>query len=153
MYHASAKASIHFRLLLGLALTGLSLLGSACGDSPTSGTTAAVVHVEPGTFDFYFSESEKRANLWFCGERVPGKSCNAMPDLPAPSAVLGRVRFVEEAPLGQTCYYDTATNTIAVPSDKWDSGCVPHEVLHAALDMIHNRCWREIEHRPFDGRC
>ena len=154
MYHASAKASIHVRTFLGIvAVLALGLVSNACGSSPTGASMAASTEVDAESFSFYFAEAEKRANLWFCGERVPGKSCEAMPALPAASDVMGRVRFVEEAPDGQTCYYNHDTQIITVPADKWSSGCVPHEILHATLDMIRNSCWRDVEHHPFDGGC
>lgn len=153
MYHAATKASISASLLHIAAALALGLLVNGCGHSLTGASTSAGSTVSSDSFSLYFSEAEKRANLWFCGERVPGRSCEAMPSLPAAGDVMGRVRFVEEAPEGQTCYYHHDRRVITVPADKWNSGCVPHEILHATLDMIHNGCWRDVEHHPFDGGC
>lgn len=153
MYHASTKASILASLLPIASSLALGLLLSGCGDSPTGASMSTSASVTPDGFDSYFSEAEKRENLWFCGERVPGRTCEANPGLPAMADVMNQVRFVEEAPEGQTCYYDHDTRIITVPADKWNSGCVPHELLHASLDMIGNGCWRDVEHHPFDGGC
>lgn len=155
MYHASTNHSIEIRFLLSIAgaLVAAFLGGCDASSSPTGATMSMDTRVDTATFSTYFTEAEKRANLWFCGNRVSGQSCDAMPSLPAASEVMGRIRFVEEAPNGQTCYYNGETDVITVPADKWGSGCVPHELLHASLHMIGSHCWRDIEHSPFDGGC
>lgn len=154
MYHASTKPSIESRNFPVIALAlAVSLLSACDASSPTGASATTDVRPDPAVISKYFSEAEKRANLWFCGTPTSGRSCDAMPVLPSFSEVMNNVRFVEEAPNGQTCYYDGATDIITIPADKWNSGCVPHELLHASLHMIGNHCWRDVEHNPYEGSC
>lgn len=125
-----------------LALVAL-LVG--CNLGPT--IPRARVEVDPERLAAYYHDTEVRANLYFCGERVPGRACPAMPELPALEDLMAVVHF-EEVAWGPTCYHKPKSHTIEVPADKWQSGCVPHELGHAALHYIDHPCASIFEHPP-----
>lgn len=108
------------------------------------------VELEPDRLAFYYLEFEKRANLWFCGERVPGRACPSMPEIPSLEELEPTIYF-EEVAWGETCYFKPKTGRIEIPADKWESGCVPHELGHAALHYIDHPCASIFEHPP-NGR-
>ena len=58
-----------------------------------------------------------------------------------------RVRFVEVPRENlPTCTFNNNTFEIRVGDDKWDSGCVPHELGHAVLWVLGHPCWDNFEH-------
>ena len=88
----------------------------------------------------YWLEVERRVPLWFGRMGIPA------PGLPPAVEVFARARICEfPATPGTTCYFDPP-DKIFIGSDKWDSGCVPHELGHMALHLIGSPYWKDFEH-------
>ena len=51
-----------------------------------------------------------------------------------------------------TCYFKEP-DIIQIGDDKWQSGCVPHEIGHAVLYLIGHPCWGEFEHEAEKEKC
>ncbi len=73
------------------------------------------------------------------------------PELPLMNDVRARVEFFE-VPHEQleTCTYGAWR--IRIGDDKWDSGCVPHELGHAACHLLDVQICVDFEHRK-GGTC
>jgi len=97
----------------------------------------------------YWREVQRRVPAWFQGGGV------APPHLPPAEAVYSRVKFIEvPQELLETCTFDGDTLEIRIGDDKWDSGCVPHELGHAALWVLKHPCWSRFEHpNEHPNRC
>ena len=109
---------------------------ASCLNSPTR-----PIHVTRGVpCEVYYKDLERRWVAWF---KQQGK---APPEMPSASEVCASVSFEEaDSSRLKTCIF-VAPDRIIVGDDKWDSGCVPHELGHAALFMLGNECWNEFEH-------
>jgi len=121
--------------------------------------TATVVRSDVWWEEIY-RQADVRESAWFCGASRedgrqyyrPGVQCAADPGLPSLEVLRARIEpLIEEAPWGQTCTCshgggESGTSKIRIPSDKWDSGCVPHEMLHAAMYHLRHLCKSDIEH-------
>lgn len=51
-----------------------------------------------------------------------------------------------------TCYFRKPKD-IFIGHDKWQSGCVAHEIGHAVLYTLKHPCWGEFEHELEKEKC
>lgn len=104
-------------------------------------TPAHRVEISAADAALYWREVERRVPAWFrSGGATP-------PRLPSAEAVYSRVKFIEVPhELLETCTFNGDTLEIRIGDDKWDSGCVPHELGHAALWVVQHPCWSRFEH-------
>lgn len=131
-------------LALGLAIAAMSgcqLPGSSTPETPIELSAEAKAE--------YWRQFERRVGVWFKGNPPP---------LPSADEVFARVHFVEvpHAYLS-TCTFSPGSFQIRIGDDKWQSGCVAHEIGHAALRMIGHPCSSIFEHQgggnPAPDRC
>jgi hypothetical protein len=95
----------------------------------------------------YLEEMDVRMKLWRADWGLQPFT------LPGHSAIRTEAHWYEFRPLpGTTCYFHKP-NRIAIGSDKWESGCVPHELGHLALFMSGHPCWGEYEHPKEKAKC
>ncbi len=99
------------------------------------------VQLSPELASLYWSETQRRTSAWFENGGVEP------PELPPSETVYSKVAFFE-VPREDlaTCTFDNGDLEIEVGDDKWQDGCVPHELGHAALWLIGHLCWDEFEH-------
>lgn len=110
------------------------------------GPTQSREQVTPDEFKEWYTQFELRANDYFCGERVLGKACGRMPDIPEYTEEYPNFTWIERGS-GGTCYcYHGDNSTVVVPGDRWLSGCPAHEVGHGVLKRIGDPCWQAFEH-------
>lgn len=122
--------------------------------SPVVGCTA--LDATPPTQDvditaddaaLYWREVERRVPGWFENGGV------APPQLPSADAVYSKVKFIEVPhEFLETCTFNGNTLEIRIGDDKWNSGCVPHELGHAVLWLLHHPCWDDFEHPNEDPK-
>lgn len=138
-------APLFWMVLNALVLLPLLLWGMGCS---TPGGPTEEVTVTDEAFAGHWAQLERRSPLWFTSIGVP------VPALPPASEVRARVHFVElESSPDTTCYFDPRGWTIKVGADRWASGCVPHELGHAALHLINHPCASYFEHPADTSRC
>jgi hypothetical protein len=116
-------------------------------ESPTSADRH--VEISPADAALFWNEVQRRVPAWFQSGGI------APPRLPSAETVYAKVRFLEVPhELLETCTFDDDTLEIRIGDDKWDSGCVPHELGHAALWLVHHPCWNNFEHpNEHPSRC
>ena len=96
----------------------------------------------------YWLQLESRWPVFFSGQCVPA------PDLPSMNDVRERVVFLEvPAEWLETCSYRRSSREIRIGDDKWESGCVPHELGHAACHVLGLRVCFDFEHRGYKSQC
>ena len=128
----------HSRRFL-IALFVSSVVACASVEAPTAPTRN--VEISAAEAAVYWREVERRVPAWF---RTAGVEA---PSLPSQEAVYSTVRFVEVPhEYLATCTFNANTLEIRIGDDKWDSGCVPHELGHAALWLATHPCWSKFEH-------
>lgn len=96
-----------------------------------------VVAIPEAEFAAYWGSLERRADIWF------GYDIELLPGVEVLAAVT-----VVEVPHEyiETCAFDSRRRKIRIGDDKWESGCVPHELGHAALFLMGHPCWDGFEH-------
>lgn len=108
--------------------------------------TGTVVELSDSDWQRWYHELDVRSSFFFCGVRRPGRNCGLEPEL-LPLASLRSFIIFEEVPSAATCYHRPGKRSlITVPADKWESGCVPHELAHAWLHRIGHPCAEVFEH-------
>lgn len=120
------------------------MLLTACGRDTTE------VHLSEEQRKDHWRQLEVRSPIWFRRFGLP------VPVLPPAEEVWQRIRIVEFAAVqndGTSCYFDPDTWTIKIGSDKWASGCVAHELGHAALRGINHPCKSTYEHDYEIDKC
>ena len=138
------------------------LLLFALGACDLTGPSIPQTNVErdDAWWEAQYEQADMRMSAWFCGTdkadgqryRKKGIQCEADPGMPPLDVLRKRiVALKEQDPQGQTCTCNHTdgpggSSTIMIPADKWDSGCVPHELLHASLYHMRHRCKSLIEH-------
>ena len=80
----------------------------------------------------YWPDAEYRIGEWFSWN----EHC-------ATNYIKPSVTIVEGSP--ETCTYNGPNNRITI-NPIYTSGCMAHELGHAALEQAGNKCWREYEH-------
>ena len=130
----------------GMALIVASF--AACAAlAPTPPTRTVEISVADEAH--YWREVQRRVPAWFRSGGVEA------PNLPSAEAVYSIVTFIEVPhEFLATCSFNGNNLEIRIGDDKWDSGCVPHELGHAALRLLEHPCWKEFEH-PYEdpNRC
>ena len=98
---------------------------------PEATTPSADVVLAQEQFTEYWRQLERRWPAYF--ESI----CRPPPELPDSAAIENWVKF-EEVPRAylSTCTY--SGRLIRVGDDKWQSGCVPHEMGHAVCDYLNS---------------
>lgn len=134
------------RLILFYLLL-ISLSYSACLLPLPSSEEFKKVTLNKQEFDEYYRQFYGRFLLW--EERL------GIPKLvPADTQqVYISVGFFEFSATGNTTCYFKQPDVIQIGSDKWESGCVPHEIGHAALYLAKHPCWGEFEHDKEENKC
>lgn len=99
------------------------------------------VEVTNEQFHAHFIEFQSRYLVWQTSWGLPSSYT-----LPDEGSVYRRNRIVEFRSTEDTTCYFTTPDLIQIGDDKWESGCVAHEIGHAALYMINHPCWGEFEH-------
>lgn len=124
-----------------------SVVGCAALDGPTGPTRN--VEISAADEALYWREVQRRVPAWF---RNGGLEA---PSLPSAEAVYSSVTFIEVPhEFLATCTFNGNNLEIRIGDDKWDSGCVPHELGHAALKLLAHPCWNNFEHPNEDpNRC
>jgi len=113
----------------------------ACGALEGPSTPTREVQLSTADESLYWVEVERRISTWFRNGGVPAPTL-----LPA-ETVYTKVHFLEVPHENlETCTFSKSTLDIRVGDDKWDGGCVPHELGHAVLWLLHNPCWDKFEH-------
>ena len=100
-------------------------------------------------FGVYWAELERRWPEFF------HKQCVTPPALPSMDDVFDMVTFLEVETNSHfpTCTYRLSSNEIRIGSDKWGSGCVAHEIGHAACDLLGLEVCRDFEHPEYESKC
>lgn len=112
---------------------------------------------------FAYNQADIRKSMYFCAQnwtaesvaryRQPGVQCGRDRDMIPLDTFRMNVRLIEVASRGSdkiTCTKNSGTYgpyNLNVPDNKWESGCVPHEILHIVLDMIDDPCHVQVEHK------
>ncbi len=96
----------------------------------------------------YWGQLERRWPAFFEGQ------CVEAPVLPRMNDMKQAVTFVE-VPHEQleTCDYSRKHRKIRIGDDKWESGCVPHELGHAACHLLDVQVCVDFEHRGYESQC
>jgi hypothetical protein len=113
---------------------------------PGSRTPSTDIELSRAEWDEYWRQLERRWPAFFKAK------CVSPPSLPDSEVMRSWVRF-QEVPAAylSTCTY--GNRLIRVGDDKWQSGCVPHEMGHAVCDFIDGTICREFEHPGYRSRC
>ncbi len=120
------------------------LLSSACD---LSGRGSYPVEVSDEAVERHLSSLAPRVEAWRLKLDLPAF------DLPSHDAIRAKADWFEFAATpGTTCYFHPPAR-IEIGSDKWESGCVPHELGHLALHMVAHPCWGEFEHPNEEQKC
>ena len=100
-------------------------------------------------FSVYWAELEQRWPRFF------EQQCVFPPMLPAEAAIFNMVSFIEVEASDRfpTCTYRSRSNEIRIGDDKWGSGCVAHELGHAACDYLQSSRCKDFEHPNYRSRC
>ena len=129
-----------FALILSL----FSAFACAALEGPTPNRQ---VQLSDADASLYWREVQRRVPTWFETGGVEA------PALPSSQSVYSRVRFVEiPHEFLETCTFNSKTLEIQIGDDKWNSGCVPHELGHAVLWLLRHPCWGDFEHPNEDPR-
>ena len=106
------------------------------------------VELTDAQWEGYWSQLERRWPVFFESQ------CVEVPGLPLMNDVRQVVRFVE-VPHEQleTCTYSRKNRKIRIGDDKWESGCVPHELGHAACHLLDVEVCVDFEHRGYISQC
>ena len=119
------------------------ILGMGCLGPTTPETPVELTDAQWGD---YWSQLEHRWPAFF--ERM----CVDTPALPSMNDVRERVQFFEVPNEWlETCTY--SRYNIRIGDDKWYSGCVPHELGHAACHLIEGATCLEFEHPGYLSQC
>lgn len=108
------------------------------------------VELMPEELETYWGELEARNARWWPSIGLP------VPELPPAQEVLRRVKFYSFPAVqgdGTSCYFNPGDWSIEIGSDKWASGCVPHELGHAALRVAGHPCKSYWEHEKDVQKC
>lgn len=123
-----------------LALNISSCLGPSTSETPIELTDAQ--------WGDYWLQLERRWSVFF------EKQCVEVPGLPGMDDVRARVQFFEVPHEWlKTCTYNRNSYKIRIGDDKWDSGCVPHELGHAACHLLGVKICIDFEHNNYESRC
>ena len=94
--------------------------------------------LSPSAIDPWWPEAELRSAQWL----------SENPQCPK-SYVKPSVSIVNEKPTlrGAACEYSPSNRLIRAPEPyfsetRFGLGCIPHELMHAALHQANNPCWR-----------
>lgn len=133
---------------LGLIAVSLLPLLEGCGLEGPMSSRAKDIVLSEAEFGVHWQQLERRWPAWF-------KSIgHAIPTMPAMGDVHQAVRFLEVSrEFLETCTFFRKSREIHIGDDKWQSGCVAHEIGHASLALIGHPCWDDWEHPNFSGSC
>lgn len=126
----------------------LALSGCSCR-LPGASTPETRVELSEEVFNEYWRQLERRWPAYFTN------LCRPVPVLPESTVIRARVHFLE-VPHERlaTCTYRKRTNEIRIGDDKWQSGCVPHELGHAVCDYLRQPPGCDtFEHSDARSRC
>ncbi len=105
------------------------LILTGCFDLPGAETPTTEIVLSDEEFNGHWRELERRWPAWFTCQGLP------TPDLPNREAIKLWVLF-QEVPHAYITSCTYGNRLIRIGDDKWDSGCVPHEIGHAVCDYI-----------------
>ena len=130
-------------LLLGM-FPGCSTMNDLLGAS----TPETEVIVSQTDFAEHWRQLERRWPVFFDSKCVP------MVGLPPMEGIRARVTFIEvPAEYLATCTYRRGSREIRIGHDKWTSGCVAHELGHAACHYLDRDDCYDFEHPNYKSRC
>ncbi len=120
------------------------ILGMGCLGPTAPETLVELTHAQ---WLDYWGQLEHRWPAFFASQ------CVKAPDLPLMNDVRERVKFLEvPSEWLETCTY-RLTGEIRIGDDMWDSGCVPHEMGHAACHLLRVKICFEFEHPGYRSQC
>jgi len=132
-----------------LTLTFVATLLHVGCELPGVTTPRVEVHLTDTEFNEYWRQLERRWPVWYESRCAPSWEPLAGKEL-----VREKLRFFEvPTAFLSTCTYGARKANIG--DDKWDSGCVPHEIGHAVCDIVFDRAtWcTDFEHPTYRHRC
>lgn len=104
------------------------------------------VEVSDVAFAEYYRQFQGRFLLWQASMGIPKF------EIPRIGGIQS-IHFYEfQSTPNFTCYFRKPAD-ILVGNDKWQSGCVAHELMHAILYQIGHPCWGEAEHPDEKQKC
>ena len=125
-------------------LTGCSVMNDVLGAS----TPEKDVTVSLEDFTEHWRQLERRWPVFFAAQ------CVDMEPLPNMLDIRDRVKFVEvPKEYLATCTYRRSNKEIRIGDDKWTSGCVAHELGHAACHYLDRDDCFDFEHPNYRSRC
>lgn len=105
------------------------------------------VEVSNESYAEYYLQFQGRFLLWEASLGLPDYA------IPVSSGVQNAYNWYEfRGDTNSTCYFREPTS-IYIGHDKWESGCVPHELGHAVLYTLGHKCWGEFEHEDEKEKC
>lgn len=129
-------------------MVSLFLICLLCSCDFSVAPNESVVRLTKEEFDGYWRQLERRLPAWTEAHGFVG----ADEALARRDEVRTTMVLVERDPADlATCSF-RPPNLVQVGSDKWDSGCVPHELGHFALWLIHFEGWCNFEHHEEDWK-
>lgn len=103
-------------------------------------------------FTEYYRQFQSRFLLWQEAWGLPTTEELAI-TIPGEQELYRRLDFYEfPSTANSTCYFREPSKLL-IGDDKWESGCVPHEIGHAVLYITNHPCWGEFEHEEERVKC
>ena len=131
-----------------ILILGTSCIPTALNDIRRQSEERIVI-VTRQEFGVYWSQLERRWPAFFLSR------CVTPPELPKMDDVFNMVTFIEVEASSHfpTCTYRKSSKEIRIGDDKWASGCVPHEIGHAACDLLDIGVCEDFEHPDYPSKC
>ena len=136
-----------FRYLIVFFGCITTLCSSACSLSTRPYDDNYQVEISNEAYAEYYRQFQGRFISWETSWGLPSF------EIPAVYRLFSQYNFYEfQSYPNSTCYFREPAS-IYVGHDKWQSGCVPHEIGHAVLFTIGHPCWGEFEHEDEKEKC
>ena len=139
------------RILIGLFIFSNVLFSSSCSLlTPQYEEDSYPVVVTSEQFSLEFKQFQSRLLSWEKAWGIPDVEKLA---ITIPSSTELHYNFYEfPSTQNSTCYF-RKPKSIYIGHDKWQSGCVAHEIGHAVLFTLGHPCWGEFEHEEEKQKC
>ena len=135
------------RCLIGFFGCITTLCSSACSLVTRPYDENYPVEISNEAYTEYYRQFQSRFLFWETSWRLP------IYEIPAVNGLFSQYNFYEFQPTSNSTCYFREPKSIYIGNDKWESGCVPHEIGHAVLYTIGHPCWREFEHEDGKKKC